>query len=147
MTAGGSVESIAALVRESAKPAARLLYLCGKVRRPELEAALGAAGFHLSAVETYDAVPVAYSKEELAARLGRMPFDAVTLMSAQAAELFSALGEDANLSPLFTNSEIVCFSPRIAKVLFQYGVWKLNVTKEATEASLLELLSQKFPRG
>lgn len=147
MTAGGSVASIAALVRTSAEPAARLLYLCGRVRRPELEAALDGAGFHVTAVETYVAVPSVYTDSELAARLGEASFDAVALMSAQAAEAFSALAECSRFGPLFTASEIVCFSERIAKVLFQDGVWKLNVTEEASEDALLDLLSQKFLRS
>jgi uroporphyrinogen-III synthase len=142
ITAGGSVKSIAALVLEAAKPAARLLYLCGKVRRPELEAALGNAGIQLTAVETYDALPVDYSREQMTAHLGQAPFDAVTLMSARAAEQFSALAEESQFAPLFTDSEIVCFSPRIATVLLQHGVWKLRVTAEATEDSLLETLRE-----
>jgi uroporphyrinogen-III synthase len=144
MIAGGSVESIAALVRESAKPSARLLYLCGKVRRPELEMALGAAGFHLSAVETYEAVPVAYSKEELAARLGQTPFDAVTLMSAQAAELLSSLATAPQFASLLKTSAIICLSSRISDALRGQMDWKVCVTNEASENSMMECLSQRF---
>jgi uroporphyrinogen-III synthase len=144
-TAGGSVESIAALVLETAKPAARLLYLCGKVRRRELEATLDEAGFQLAAIETYDALPVDYSHEALTALLGQAPFDSVTLMSAQAAEQFSALAEDAQFAPLFTASEIVCLSPRIANVLLPHDMWKLKVTREATEDSMLETLRESLP--
>ncbi len=144
LTAGGSVELIAALVRESAKPAARLLYPCGKVRRPELEAALGDAGFDLNAVETYDAVPVAYSKEVLAARLGQTPIDAVTLMSAQAAVLFSSLAAAPQFAPLINTSAIICLSSRISDSLRGRMHWRVYVTNEASENSMMECLSQRF---
>lgn len=142
--AGGSVSSIAALVRDLAKPSARLLYLCGKVRRPELEAALAEAGFDVTAVETYDAVPVVYSKDALAARLGRTPFDAVTLMSAQASSLFSAIASTPEFAPLFRKSAMVCFSARIAKALPADLNLNVLVTREATEDALIECLARRF---
>jgi uroporphyrinogen-III synthase len=140
MTADGSAQSTAALVRSSAKPAARLLYLCGRVRRPELEAMLGAAGLQVTAAETYDAVPIRYSKSELAARLGQTPFDAVTLMSAQAAELFLALTKVEAIAQLFMPSAIICFSPRIAEILIHSSVGRTSVTEAATEDSMFDLL-------
>ena len=140
-SAGGSVSSIAALVKASAKPAAKLLYLCGRVRRPELEAALGAAGFTLTAVETYNAAPIEYPEAELSDRLGEMPFDAVTLMSAQAAEQFALLTGHDLIERLFNRCEIVCFSPRIADALTGKEGWKIAVTEKASEDALLDLLS------
>jgi uroporphyrinogen-III synthase len=144
ITADGSVESIAALVRKCADPAARLLFLCGKVRRPELEATLGDAGFHLTAIETYDAPPAVYSEEEAAARLGDAPFAAVTLMSARAAELFVALARGSKFERLFKSCEVVCFSPRIADALGKETGWKVRVTRHASEDALVELLSLRF---
>ena len=143
-TASGSVGSIAELVRVSAKPAARLLYLCGKVRRPELEAALKAAGFHVSAVETYDAVPIAYSREALGGRLGQTPFEAVTLMSAQAAELISAIAAAPEFAPLFQSSVMICFSARICAALRGAAGSDICVTKEATEDAMMACLSHRF---
>jgi uroporphyrinogen-III synthase len=145
VTAGGSVASIAALVRKSARPAARLLYLCGRVRRPELELALDGAGFHVTAVETYDAVPAVYTENELDTRLGDAPFDAVTLMSAQVAEQFAALAGNKRFERLFKRSEIVCFSDRIAEALGDVRSFAVSVTDEASEDALLDLLSFKFP--
>jgi uroporphyrinogen-III synthase len=147
VTAGGSVGSIAALVRKSAKPAARLLYLCGKVRRPELEAALLDAGFQVTAVETYDAAPAAFTEDELALRLGDSPFAAVALMSVQAAEHFSGLARNKRFERLFKRSGIVCFSDRIAKALSNARFLAVSVTEEASEGALLEHLSKNFLRG
>jgi uroporphyrinogen-III synthase len=145
ITADGSVESIAALVKKRAEPAARLLYLCGRVRRPELETALGDAGFHLTAVETYDALPVTYLEEELAARLGPAPIEAVALMSAQAAALFAALAARPAFAPMFKPSEIICFAQRISDALGKEHGWNVHVTRHASEDALVELLSLRFP--
>jgi uroporphyrinogen-III synthase len=145
ITAGGSTESIAALVRKCADPAARLLYLCGRVRRPELEAALVGAGFHLTAVETYDALPVVCSEEELAARLGPAPIEAVALMSALAAAQFAALARKPQLSPIFRSSEVFCFSQRISDALGKGTGWNVHVTRHASEDALVQLLSLRFP--
>lgn len=142
--AGGSAGSIAALVKKSAKPAARLLYLCGKVRRPELEAALADAGFQVAAVETYDAAPVAYLDQEAAERLGGAPIDAVALMSAQTANLFAALAAKPGFAPLFRSSEIICLSPRISGALEKAAGWSVSVTPEASEDALMKLLSKRF---
>jgi uroporphyrinogen-III synthase len=147
VTAGGSVASIAALVRKSAKPAARLLYLCGKVRRPELEAALLDAGFQVTAVETYDAAPAAFTEDELAAQLGDSPIAAVALMSAQAAELFVRLAANNRFERLFKRSGIICFSDRIAEALSNARFFAVSVTGEANEGALLEHLSKNFLRG
>jgi uroporphyrinogen-III synthase len=147
VTAGGSVASIADLVRRSAKPAARLLYLCGKVRRPELETALLDAGFQVTAVETYDAAPAVYADDELAARLGDAPVAAVALMSAQAAEHFAGLARNKRFERLFKRSGIVCFSDRIAEALGRARFFAVSVTEEASEDALLEHLSKNFLRG
>jgi uroporphyrinogen-III synthase len=145
MAAGGSVGSAAALIGRSVKSSSRLIYLCGKVRRPELESALAGAGFKLSAVETYDAVPVIYSEKDAAARLGAAPFSAVTLMSAQAAQRFAALARAGRLQQLFKSGEIICFSKRIADELG--GMSGVSVIREASEDALMELLLRRFPQN
>jgi uroporphyrinogen-III synthase len=142
LTARGGVASITALVLESAH--VRLLYLCGKVRRPDLESAMEKAGLHLTAVETYDAVPASYSDAEIAARLGGAPLAAVALMSARAAELFVPLALKVNFSLLFNSSEIFCFSPRIAESLGEVPIWRVSVSREASEGALMELMSERL---
>ena len=144
-TAGGSVSSIAELVQTSAMPPARLLYLCGKVRRPELEAVLTGAGFRVSAVETYDAAPIAYKRDELAKRLGTRPFDAVTLMSAQAGGLFTVIAKTPQFAPLFNNSALVCFSQRVCDTLPEGFNSNVIVTSEATEEALMKCLAYLSP--
>jgi uroporphyrinogen-III synthase len=139
--ATGSAESVAGLAKFTLKPGARILYLCGKVRRPELEELLAAAGFSVEAVETYNAGPIYHSKIEFGRMTGDKPFDAVILMSAVTAELFSKFAG----KPQFQNSLFVCFSQRIAGAAGSSGN-RIAVTDEATEDSLMSLLKTHFKK-
>ena len=139
--AGGDVSSIIELVKSVLTPGARLLYVCGKVRRPDLELELSAAGFALDAVETYDAKPIFYDEEAIALRTGNEKINAVVLMSRQAAELFDGLRKNTTLGFLAKSALIVCFSQRIADGLDMDVV----VTAQASEDSLVALLARHFP--
>jgi uroporphyrinogen-III synthase len=136
--ASGSAESVAALAVSALKQGDSILYLCGEVRRPELEALLIDAMFSVLAVATYNAVPVNYDESELTATLGDMRFHAVVLMSAVAAECFAALAG----RPQFQDAELICFSKRIAQAVARLGK-PVAITAEATEDSLIKLLKER----
>lgn len=140
-TATGSAESVAILAASVFRPNSRIFYVCGRVRRPELELLLKKAGFSVVAVETYDAKPVAYQSGDLVEILGNQPFDAVILMSAVTAELFA----DYSLKPQLQNALLVCFSQRIADVAESLGS-RIAVTQEANEVSLMALLETHFSK-
>ncbi len=140
----GSTGWIVEHLKATAGPGARLLYLCGRVRRPELEAALAHAGIAVQAVETYDAVPVPYGEEQLASALGGAPFDAVVLMSRQAASAFDRRMSVGRFGPLFKGALIVCFSTRIAEALRAERQRKAVVTEHASEDALMNLLETAF---
>jgi uroporphyrinogen-III synthase len=140
-TASGSAESVANLARSTFRPHSRLLYLCGKVRRPELESLLDQAGFFVTAVETYNAAPIDHGFGNLPAIVDGKPFDAVILMSAVTAELFGNYAA----KPQFRDALLVCFSQRIAAVASLHGN-RIAVTDEATEGSLMSLLKTHFKK-
>ncbi len=72
---------------EATLPArSRLLYLCGKVRRPDLEISLGATGTEIIPVEVYDTISVSYTTEKMVSTLRAAPVDAVLVYSLEAAE-------------------------------------------------------------
>ena len=143
-TAGGSVESVCRLITSSVRPGAGMLYLCGKVRRPDLEAQLQRSGFAITAVETYDAPPVDYDPAEMDKRLGDGPIDAVTLLSLQAAEIFSELGRNKALRDRVKDALLICFSERIAAGVSGTGL-EVAVTSDANEDALFRLLAERLP--
>jgi uroporphyrinogen-III synthase len=137
----GSVESVVALAASTFEPNSRLLYLCGKVRRPELETLLRQAGFSIVAAETYNAQPLKHQPGKLAGILGDKPFDAVILLSAVAAELFNQHVS----KPQFSNALLVCFSQRIADAAGRFDR-PIAVTEDATEDSLMKLLEKHYSK-
>ncbi|MCR2213546.1 uroporphyrinogen-III synthase, partial [Salmonella enterica] len=72
-----------------------MLYLTGKIRRPDFEAQLSAAGINLTVAETYDTRPVTYSDAELNRIVDSGHAEVILLYSAVAARQFVALDKKA----------------------------------------------------
>jgi uroporphyrinogen-III synthase len=75
------------------------LYVTGRHRKPDLEAALEAAGVSVTVTEIYDAVPPDRLSEEALAALQSGNIDGVTFFSTRTADLFMMLTREAGLSP------------------------------------------------
>ncbi len=134
---GGDAAALAALIgRDRASPG-RVLYICGRVRRPDFEEALARAGIAVIAAETYDTLPVAYDAAAVEARLGRSGVDAILVHSAVAADALVAL-LDAQRA-LFGSPHLVAISPRVARTLAPAGL-ETAVAAEPDDASMLSCL-------
>jgi uroporphyrinogen-III synthase len=107
----GDVQALAERIGPHAAP---LLYLCGRVRRPEFEDALARKGVMVRAVETYDTVAVEPSSAALAEALDGRPVHAALLYSALGAEGFARLRQRADAAAL-RGVSVLALSPRIAK--------------------------------
>lgn len=109
--------ALAALLGRSLNKEARIAYVCGKVRRPEFESEMKAAGFKIQAIETYDSVPVSYSTENLQDILGKDMVAAAVFHSARTAGIFDCLFADRELPQLTDKTWFFCFSPNVAEKL------------------------------
>lgn len=112
-----------------------VVYLCGRLRRPDFETTLVDSGIKIHAIETYDTV--ALEPEHLPAAIG--PGDAALLYSAVAAEAFAVLAarqEGVGLRRL----PLLCLSERIARPLRPRFDDNIAVAAKPDEASLLSLL-------
>lgn len=105
----GDALGLARLVASGGPPS--VLYLCGRVRKPDFEAALARSGVEVLAAETYDALPVELSVGQIETVLGGRRVDAALLFSALAAENFRRLRSH----PLLEAAEVLALSPRIAE--------------------------------
>ncbi len=112
----------------------RLLYLAGRVRRPNLEEKLREGGNALQIVEVYDTRPRPILDEQLK-RLQEIAFDAVLLTSTETARLFAGL---SGASGLAADAPRLCLSRRIAEM----GGAPALVSKRPDEESLLALLDR-----
>ncbi len=109
----GDAEGLAAVI--AANPSfQRVAYLCGRVRRPDFEAALSQSGVSVTPVETYGTVALNPSPEQTESALSRSGVDAVMLYSVLAADSFVRLRQRA--SKLFDQAAVFALSPRIARV-------------------------------
>lgn len=137
--AGGDASSLAELVFARLRRGARLVYPCGRLRRPTLERRLAAAGFQVTPVATYDTLPVDYDAAHLAAHLGETPPAAVLLFSVEAALALLRLMKSASSPVLAPHPYAICISPRVAAVLAGQNL-AVGVAAEPSEASMLSAL-------
>ena len=114
----------------------RLLYLCGRVRRPELEARLSAAGIATVAVETYDTRGATDVAERLGQAAAGGPLHAVMLHSAGAAEALARLPGAAPAGALHA-----CISARTAAALRGVEPHLIIVAVEPTETAMIDALA------
>jgi uroporphyrinogen-III synthase len=134
ITSGGDAARLIETIRAAVPVGSRLLYLCGKVRRPDLEDALRDYG--LTAIETYDTQIIDHAALDLP------PLDLVLLTSLQSAEQISDLLALPHLKPALANAHFLCLSQRIADGLTGVKPDNIHVTLKPDEESLLILATQ-----
>lgn len=117
-----------------------ILYLTGKIRRPDFESQLAEAGIHLTVAETYDTLAVAYNEAELAEILRDGPPEVILLYSAVAARQFVRLDNQVNGAFIKGAKFIFCLSQRIAAELPAGCITQLRISETPDEDALLRLL-------
>jgi len=135
-----NAEDLSCALRASAPPAARLLYLAGRDRKPDLEAALQDA-FTLTVAETYEARPMAALPGAAQAALAAGAVDAVLHYSRRSAAIFLALARRADLADRLAAPRHVAISPDAAKPLAEAGL-PLAIAAAPTEDSMIEQLAR-----
>lgn len=121
-----------------------LLYLCGKIRLPRFERALGDAGVAVRPLETYDTLPRHPDAADLEAVLGGKPVDVALVTSVGAARVLAGL-VGASPPPLLNRIRIVCLSERIAAAMGTPNPARLFWSREPNQASLLRRLREILP--
>jgi uroporphyrinogen-III synthase len=105
-SADGDIAALAALIRESASPAAgRLIHIAGAHVAGDLARLLAPDGFAIERRIAYEAVAAGSVPPAL-----RQPLDIVAFYSPRAAEIFVALG-----APNAANLTAACLSPNVAE--------------------------------
>ncbi len=137
--AGGQAESLAGEIISSAA-AHPVVYLCGRVRRPAFEDTLHAAGFVVTAIETYDTVAFSFQRRDGHEFLRGKELDAALVYSVLSAGALSSIADSQDASHLFANATYFCISERVAAVLRARGLQRIIAAAEPTEDSLLSLL-------
>lgn len=143
-TAGGNVSSLIDVIGSSDLSDASVLYLAGRVRRPDLELYLQVKAAKLRLIEVYDTVSVSYSTDKLIEVALGGSFACVFLTSV---ETVVALAEPAcvEFMQAIDNSTYICLSERIAEAVRYRFKNSISVAPEPTEVALLQCLMKAFP--
>lgn len=139
----GNAAGLAGLIAANLTPPSRVLYLCGKVRRPDFEAALVEGGLVVDALETYDTITVSHPVEFALSRLGDKPVDAALVLSSTTAEALSSLVRTATLAHLFADTRYFCISVRVAAPLTGIDPGHILISETPDEDALVALLERE----
>jgi uroporphyrinogen-III synthase len=130
---------LAGLHAESSK-LQRLLYLAGRDRKPDIEAAAREIGLELTIVETYVAREIPSLSHAAQHALLSGEIDAALHYSRRSAELFLAATERANLWPDAARLRHLALSPDVAEPLLAAGA-RVHVAAYPDEDRLFALLT------
>ncbi len=133
-SAAGDAQSLGDMLLRRFAAGERLIYLCGRVRRPELEARLAAAGVRITPVEIYDTLDLSADVEAVGA-----PIEVVLVYSARMA---AALVEFRKRLPasLLAGARWIAISRQAAAPLAAAGL-AVEVADNPSEAAMLDLLA------
>lgn len=134
----GDAEGLARLASVRLAAGARILYLCGHVRRPELERWLGRSGFDVVPVETYDTVPAVILPEQLTLLAPPAPPPFVVMVhSAEAARALMALEARPELGSALREAVHLCISERAAAPLREKAVARIVIAAAPTDTAMI----------
>ena len=144
ITVAGTAHALIGVLRT--KPALkRVLYLAGRERKPDIEAAGQEIGLDLRVLEAYAAHEASALTDEARRALRDCELDAVLHYSRRSAELFIAMVRRAGLWEEATKLRHYALSADVAEPLVFAGA-RTCVAEEPDEAHLLALLPNAGPR-
>ena len=120
----------------------RVLYLTGRIRRPEFEETLARKSVPVSAVETYDTAILSYTTDTVLDLLSHETMHGVLVYSAVAGRALSGLISNPELGHLLESSWFICLSRRIAESLDTVDPERVLVTGSPSESAVLDLLNR-----
>jgi uroporphyrinogen-III synthase len=139
--AAGDGAALAALIAAREPAGSRILYPCGRVRRPTFERGLAEGGFACRALEVYDTVFLDPNPDLLAAAADGAPIDAVLVYSAETARRLAQFAAAREPDGPLSRAAFLCLSPHVAAALGTLGGGRTYVPDEPSEDALLTLLS------
>lgn len=137
-TVAKTAAALAQEFRELAARPRRLVYLAGRDRKPDLEAAFADMGQAVDVVEVYGAHPCATPSQEAVRALQGNAVDGVLHFSRRSASLFVEVTKKAGLD--MGRPTHFCLSEDVAAPLRDAGYPAIEVALEPHEADLLALV-------
>lgn len=132
-TAAALADAIGSLARQP-----RWIYLAGRARKPDLEAALAGLNHPLDVIEVYDARAIETFDPETATAFRQDAIDGVLHFSRRSADIFLALGQEAGVD--VRRPAHFCLSDDVARPLREAVCPIVQVARAPNEAELLALV-------
>ena len=139
--AEGRVAALADLLCGALPAPARLLYLAGRVRAPDLEDRLRQAGHAVEVVETYEARRAAPWPGDVVGLLRDAQLHACLHYSARSARLSIDFARQAGCSDAFARLRHLCLSEAVAAALRPVAAAPPTIAATHTEGGLAQALS------
>lgn len=136
----GDAAGLARLVLDRLPAGSTVLYLCGKLRRPDFETVLVAGGMTVSALETYDTRPVDPASAIVRAVPPGAPLLAALLHSTESAKALAMSIQHPEVAHLLADAVAVAISDRAAAPLRGAFGDRLRVALEPTDAAMVSAL-------
>jgi uroporphyrinogen-III synthase len=139
--ADGNSENLANAVRGwAASDGGALLHAAGAEAEGRLADILTAAGYSVRTAVLYDVPAVATLPESARAALADCTLDAVLLLSARSAQVFTACVAQADLATACRRVTAVCISEAAAKPLAGLAFKDIRIAARPNQSSLLDCL-------
>jgi uroporphyrinogen-III synthase len=139
-SAGGDVETLAALVRQRLEPSrGALLHAAGSTHAGDLAGALSADGFDVRVARLYDARPTAALSASLRASLEAGEIDAAFFFSPRTARTFVEHVRKAGLADKLGGVTGYALSPAVARELESILPGRVRVAGQPTQDGLLDV--------
>jgi uroporphyrinogen-III synthase len=145
-TAGGNVARLVDRLGQIILPNTRILYLGGRVRRPDLESFLQGKAIKLELMAVYDTISVSHSTEKFLETAAGGSFSSVFLTSVETVTTLGGIS-NANFNQAIENALFISLSERIAETARSLFQNRIAVASEPTEDGLFQCLIKAFPRG
>lgn len=146
--AGGEVNSLAAAVTESLRPAdGALVHVRGRDVAGDLAGMLAAAGFEVRPAILYRAEPCRALSPALQAALRAGGLDGVALLSARTARTFVGLLQAAGLERAAAGLDIFCLSKAVAAAAAGPSWRRVGIAAAPDATALAELIAAAAGRG
>lgn len=131
-SAEGDVTALMELALARTELRASIVYLCGKLRRPDFEVGMARADRRVIPLETYDTRALTPGPDGIA-MIGAA--DAILLYSQAAADALATLG------PELPQTTLICMSARVAEAAQGFGR-HIVIAEHPTEGSMLAALNR-----
>jgi len=135
----GDAAGLAAAMGKALAPGSVVLYLCGRVRKPEFEEGLHNFGIRAIPLETYDTVPTDLADADMR-KLDVGGLFAVLVHSAEAAKALAKLAKRPAAVHAFEGAHLVAISRRAAAPVEAVFAGRIVVAREPTDAAMIEAL-------